>query len=182
MQQNVRKVSNMQRISSLLAPAVIALATITQTSAQEVTTEIEVVGEVNTRLTLSVEALRSMGVQSARNLPAAASNALAEPYREYSGVLLTQLLDKAGLRSVRKDDWRRLYFVATASDGYKAVFSWGELFNSRIGRGLLVVYERAGKPIDDSEGRIALLSTEDDRMGPRHVRWLKRIEVRRIAD
>ena len=72
--------------------------------------------------------------------------------------------------------------MATASDGYKAIFSWGELFNSRIGRGLLVVFERNGKPIDDSEGRIALLSTEDDRMGPRHVRWLKRIEVRRVAD
>jgi len=27
-----------------------------------------------------------------------------------------------------------------------------------------------------------LLSTEDDRIGPRHVKWLKRIEVRRIAD
>jgi len=153
-----------------------------QAAAQGVTTEIEVAGEVNTNLTLTVENLRAIGAQSARNLPAAASNALAEPYREYSGVLLTQLLDKAGLRSERKDDWRRLYVVAIASDGYKAVFSWGELFNSRIGRGLLVVFERAGKPIDDSEGRIALLSTEDDRMGPRHVRWLKRIEVRRIAD
>ena len=29
----------------------------------------------------------------------------------------TELLDKAGLRSERKDDWRRLYVVATASDG-----------------------------------------------------------------
>jgi Oxidoreductase molybdopterin binding domain len=153
-----------------------------QAAAQGVTTELEVVGEVNASLTLTVEGLRAIAVHSARNLPAAASNALAEPYREYSGVLLTQVLDKAGLRSERKDDWRRLYVVATASDGYKAVFSWGELFNSRIGRGLLVAFERAGKPIDDSEGRIALISTEDDRIGPRHVKWLKRIDVRRIAD
>jgi DMSO/TMAO reductase YedYZ molybdopterin-dependent catalytic subunit len=129
-----------------------------------------------------VEGLRAIAVHSARNLPAAAAGALAEPYREYSGVLLTELLDKAGLRSERKNDWRRLYVVATASDGYKAVFSLGELFNSRIGRGAMVVFERNGKPIDDSEGRIALVSTEDDRVGPRHVKWLKRIEVRRIAD
>jgi DMSO/TMAO reductase YedYZ molybdopterin-dependent catalytic subunit len=153
-----------------------------QATAQRVTTELEVAGEVNANLTLTVEGLRAIAVHSARNLPAAASNALAEPYREYAGVLLTQVLDKAGLRSERKDDWRRLYVVATASDGYKAVFSWGELFNSRIGRGLLVAFERAGKPIDDSEGRIALISTEDDRIGPRHVKWLKRIDVRRIAD
>ena len=169
------------RILCQVAFAVICF-TAAHASAQGVTTELEVVGEVNASLRLTVDGLRAVAAHSARNLPAAASNALAEPYREYSGVLLTELLDKAGLHSERKDDSRRLYVVATASDGYKAVFSWGELFNSRIGRGLLVVFERNGKPIDDSEGRIALLSTEDDRMGPRHVRWLKRIEVRRIAD
>jgi DMSO/TMAO reductase YedYZ molybdopterin-dependent catalytic subunit len=172
----------MRQISSLFAFAVFTFAAMNPAAAQEVTTEIEIAGEVNARLTLTVESLRAMEAQSARNLPAATSNALAEPYREYSGVLLTQLLDKAGLRSEKKNDWRRLYVVATASDGYKAVFSWSELFNSRIGRGAIVVFERNGKPIDDSEGRIALFSTEDDRMGPRHVRWLKRIEVRRIAD
>jgi DMSO/TMAO reductase YedYZ molybdopterin-dependent catalytic subunit len=153
-----------------------------QAAAQGVTTELEVDGEVNASLRLTVDGLRAIAVHSARDLPAAASGALAEPYREYSGVLLTELLDKAGLRSDRKNDWRRLYVVASASDGYKAVFSWGELFNSRIGRGAMVVFERKGKPLDDSEGRIALLSTEDDRVGPRHVKWLKRIEVRRIAD
>jgi DMSO/TMAO reductase YedYZ molybdopterin-dependent catalytic subunit len=153
-----------------------------QAAAQNVTTELEVVGEVNANLRLTLEGLRAIAVHSARDLPAAVAGALAEPYREYTGVLLTEVLDKAGLRSERKDDWRRLYVVATASDGYKAVFSWGELFNSRIGRGALVVFERRGKPIDDSEGRIALVSTEDDRIGPRHVKWLKRIEVRRLVD
>jgi hypothetical protein len=42
--------------------------------------------------------------------------------------------------------------------------------------------ERDGKHLDDSKGRIALLSTEDDRIRPRHVKRLKRIDVRRIAD
>lgn len=170
--------------AAILRRTVLAVicAVATQAAAQGVTTELEIVGEVNASLKLTVEGLRAVAAHSARNLPAAASNALAEPYREYSGVLLTELLEKAGLRSEKKNDWRRLYVVASASDNYKAVFSWGELFNSRIGRGLLVVYERAGRPIDDSEGRIALVSTEDDRIGPRHVRWLKRIEVRRVTD
>jgi len=169
------------RILRRMVFAVLCVAA-AQVAAQSVTTVLEVSGEVNASLTLTVDDLRVIAVHSARDLPAAASGALAEPYREYSGVLLTEVLDKAGLRSDRKDDWRRLYVVATASDGYKAVFSWGELFNSRIGRGAMVVFERKGKPLDDSEGRIALVSTEDDRIGPRHVKWLKRIEVRRIAD
>jgi molybdopterin-dependent oxidoreductase-like protein protein len=153
-----------------------------QAAAQNLSTELEVGGEVNANLRLTVEGLRAIAVHNAKDLPAAVAGALAEPYREYTGVLLTEVLDRAGLRSERKDDWRRLYVVATASDGYKAVFSWGELFNSRIGRGALVVFERRGKPVDDSEGRIALVSTEDDRIGPRHVKWLRRIEVRRLVD
>ena len=174
----------MQAGARILRRVVFAVlcAAAAQAAAQNVTTELEVVGEVNASLRLTVDGLRAIAAHSARDLPAAAAGALAEPYREYTGVLLTEVLDKAGLRSERKDDWRRLYVVASASDGYKAVFSWGELFNSRIGRGVLVVFERKGKPIDDSEGRIALVSTEDDRIGPRHVKRLKSVEVRRIAD
>ncbi|MBK7252189.1 MAG: hypothetical protein IPI06_15355 [Gammaproteobacteria bacterium] len=72
--------------------------------------------------------------------------------------------------------------VATASDGYKAVFSWSELFNSPVGEGVLVFFEKDGMPLADDEGRIALISAKDLRTGPRHVKWLQGIEVRKIAD
>jgi hypothetical protein len=31
---------------------------------------------------------------------------------------------------------RRTYVVAVATDGYQAVFSWGELYNTPVGRGV----------------------------------------------
>jgi len=47
---------------------------------------------------------------------------------------------------------------------------------------VLVVYERDGAPLDDSEGRLALVSLKDTRPGPRHVKWLRSIELRTIQE
>ena len=46
---------------------------------------------------------------------------------------------------------------------------------------MLIVLERDGKPLDDREGRIALISLKDTRTGPRHVRWLERLDVVRVG-
>jgi hypothetical protein len=43
---------------------------------------------------------------------------------------------------------------------------------------VLVVYERDGAALDDSEGRIALVSLKDTRRGTRHVKWLQSVELR----
>ena len=34
----------------------------------------------------------------------------------------------------------------------------------------------------DGEGRIALVSTVDNRIGARHVKWLARVDVRRVPE
>ena len=77
---------------------------------------------------------------------------------------------------------KKMAIIAGASDGYKVVFSWNEIFNSPIGDGVIVFFEKDGFPLADDEGRIALVSTKDLRTGPRHVKWLQSIEVRKIVD
>ena len=62
------------------------------------------------------------------------------------------------------------------------VESSGIEFNSPIGEGVLVFFEKDGAALNDFEGRIAMVSSKDTRTGPRHVRWLKQIDVVRIAD
>ena len=92
------------------------------------------------------------------------------------------MLEEADIRRDAKQAVRRTYVVAVASDGYQAVFSWGELFNTPVGAGVLVAYERDGEPLREGEGRIALVSLADERPGTRHVKWLSRIEVRRVPE
>lgn len=136
-----------------------------------VTTRLEVTGEVRRKLSLSVEDLR--GLAQRRGQTSAGG---------YGGIRLTDLLEEADIRRDARHALRRTYVVATASDGYHAVFSWGELFNTPIGRDVLVALERGGSPLQDGEGKIALISLADEKIGPRHVKWLSRIDVRRVPE
>jgi len=47
---------------------------------------------------------------------------------------------------------------------------------------VIVYYEKNGKALDDNDGEIALISAKDIRTGPRHVKWLNGIEVRKLVD
>ena len=132
-------------------------------------------------ITLSPEALKSNPVQSPPDI--AVKNRKGETQRVlkgYKGVKLIDLLDKAAPVSTDPNDFKKTIVVATDSDGYNAVFSWNELYNTSVGVGVLVLYAKDGKPLYDDEGRIALISVNDTGTGPRHVRWLKDIQVRTI--
>lgn len=128
-------------------------------------------GEVRRVLSFGVEELRAVGRQ----------RGLVEK-GGYAGVRLVDLLGEAEIRQDARNAVRRTYFVATASDGYVAIFSWGELFNTAVGADVLVAFERDGKPLRDGEGAIALVSLSDQRAGVRHVKWLSKIEVKRLPD
>ncbi|MFK0377099.1 molybdopterin-dependent oxidoreductase [Pandoraea sp. NPDC090278] len=96
---------------------------------------------------------------------------------EYKGVRLTALLDVAQWRLPQARDFTRAYVLAQGADGYTVMFSWHELYNTSIGVGALVVYERDGQPLGDDEGGIGLISTGDLRVALRQVRALKRLTV-----
>jgi DMSO/TMAO reductase YedYZ molybdopterin-dependent catalytic subunit len=175
------------RVSFLLA--IVALfvqaSAVAQSTPRQAST-LRVEGNVENRLTLTVADLRRLPVQQVEDTRqvkvggAPASESVAT--RRYAGVLLRDVL--AAARPVEKErhDLRRSIIVATATDGYQAVFSWAELFLSPIGDGAIVVFERDGAPLAASEGTLALVSLKDTQPGPRHVKWLERIEIRRVAD
>jgi DMSO/TMAO reductase YedYZ molybdopterin-dependent catalytic subunit len=152
-------------LAEVLAPAV------AQERKSLVTTRVEITGEVQRKLSLSVEDLRALAQR--RGQVAAGG---------YGGIRLTDLLEEADIRQDDRHALRRTYVVAVASDGYQAVFSWGELFNTPIGHSVLVAFGRDGAPLREGEGRIALVSLADERAGPRHVKWLTRIDVRRVPE
>ncbi len=100
--------------------------------------------------------------------------------RTLSGVLLRDILDEARVKLDEHEDPSLTYVVATGNDGYRALFSWHELFNGPAGDGVIVVLEKDGKALGEGEGRLCLVSTKDERPGPRRVRYLSSVEVRKI--
>ncbi|MFZ4878137.1 molybdopterin-dependent oxidoreductase [Janthinobacterium sp. Mn2066] len=145
--------------------------------------QLEVAGVVKTRLTLTVADLRKMAPASDGELAVTRQNGdQAEIITSYKGVRLRDILDRAVLDAPGHNDAKKLAIVASATDGYTVVFSWGELYNSPAGDSVVVYFEKNGKPLDESDGEIALISARDIRTGPRHVKWLNRIAVRKLAD
>ncbi len=149
--------------------------------AQFATRSLRVPGNVERPLTLSLDDLKRLPVQRVEDRRTVGGPGSAtETVRRYTGCLLRDVLDAAGLTEKNRRDLRKSYVVA--SDDYRVMFSWGELYNSPLGDGVLVVYEVDGTPLPDGEGRIALQSLKDARPGPRHVKRLARVDVRIAAD
>lgn len=167
--------------------ALLAATLLWGTTFAQVSESVHVGGNVANPLDLTVSDLRTMPrhqmddlrkISGADGKPQAGS----QVHRRYVGVRLRELLDCAFPTEPKRHDLRRSIVVVTATDGYQAVFSWAELYLSPIGDGALIYYERDGKPLDDREGRIALVSLQDTSRGARHVRSVQRIEIRRIDD
>lgn len=72
------------------------------------------------------------------------------------------------------------YFVFIASDGYKVVFSWNEIYNTDTGNNLFIVTEMEGKKLKELDQRILSISTTDMKTGRRYIKGLEKIEVRQI--
>ena len=95
----------------------------------------------------------------------------------YVGARLVDVLDGCGLSERPRSELKRCVVVARGDDGYLAVFSWNELYNSTIGDKVLVLYEKNAEPLDAHLGRICLISANDARLGPRHLRGLLQVSV-----
>lgn len=98
----------------------------------------------------------------------------------YCGVALLDILALTGLPELPRPVLKQCLIVAQGADGYRALFSWTELYNTATGDGVLVVYEKNGRPLDAHSGPLALMSSSDRRLGPRHLRRLREIQVMRL--
>lgn len=139
---------------------------------------IEVKGDVEFSLQLTVDSLKKMKVVTIDNLKVTGKNGETKRIiKACKGVLLKDILEKAKIRQNGHKD-RNFYIVARASDDYKATFSWAEIFNNPTGENTYVLFEENGKPVKN--GEMILICKNDIKTGPRHVYWLKSIEVYKV--
>lgn len=72
------------------------------------------------------------------------------------------------------------YFVFIASDGYRVVFSWNEIYNTETGNSFFIVTEMDGQKINYLGQRILFISTADLKTGRRYIKGLEKIDVRQL--
>lgn len=96
----------------------------------------------------------------------------------YSGPLLKGVIEHGWPDIATRRDGRWFVIETIASDGYRAFFSWGELYNSANSEQTLVILRIDGQGLDAQAGPLALRALADLRPGPRHVRNLCGVVVR----
>ena len=100
--------------------------------------------------------------------------------KKVKAVLLKDILDKAEIDAENHKVLSEYYFVCIASDNYKVVFSWNEIFNSDTGNSVYIITGQDGKPATALDNRIALVSPKDQMTGRRYVKGLQKIVIERI--
>lgn len=99
--------------------------------------------------------------------------------RAMKGVLLKDVLQSVELKAESPKVFSEWFIVCKATDGYKVVYSWNEIFNTKIGESIYLVTEKEGKRGSNMSESILMISSEDYKTGRRFVKSLASIEFRR---
>jgi DMSO/TMAO reductase YedYZ molybdopterin-dependent catalytic subunit len=131
-------------------------------------------GDVKTPLMLTPRDIKAM--------PRTTVTVTAEGRDEkYEGVLVGEILKRAGAPLGRDLTGAAVatYVVASAKDGYRALFSLAELDPEFTANDIIVADTVDGKPLFDYQGPLRLVAPHDKR-GARSVRMLQKIELVRL--
>ncbi len=99
--------------------------------------------------------------------------------KKCKGILLKELLTNVPFGAASPKAVSECFIVCTATDGYKVVFSWNELFNSPTGEHTLILTEVNGIPTSSLKEGIAIVTPTDFATGRRYVKNLQTIRIER---
>ena len=161
------------------------MVTVFSSSAQKenipTTENFSIEGKVKKSLTVSLADLTSYKSYSIDSI--VITNHLGETrssLRNVKGVLVKDILNKVEIDAETPKVLSEYYFVCIASDNYKVVFSWNEIFNSATGKSVYILTGHEGKPASALDNRIALVSPKDEMTGRRYVKGLQKIVIERV--
>ena len=100
--------------------------------------------------------------------------------KNMKGILLKTVLADIKFDYEKPKELNEFYFIFVATDGYKVVFSWNEIYNTEAGNNFYIVTEMEGKKLKDLDQRILFISTADLKSGRRFIKALEKIEVKRV--
>ena len=99
---------------------------------------------------------------------------------QLKGVLVKDILSGIALQNENPKVLSEFYFIFVATDKYKVVFSWNEIFNSPTGDNFYIITGEGGKKLKEIDGRISMLCITDYKTGRRDLKNLDKIIVERV--
>jgi DMSO/TMAO reductase YedYZ molybdopterin-dependent catalytic subunit len=144
----------------------------TMTKAQVTAPTVKITGEVSTPLEIKLSDLQQYSQAQIKYKDKDGN------YHNYSGVVLADLLQKAGVPLGKELRGKNLakFVVAEGSDGYQAVFALAELDNGFTDRQVILATTIDGKPLAATEGPFRII-VQDEKKQARCVRMVTAIKV-----
>ena len=144
----------------------------TITKAQETAATVKITGEVSTPLEIKLPDLQQYNQAQIKYKDKDGN------YHNYSGVVLADILQKAGVPLGKELHGKNLakFVVAEGSDGYQAVFALAELDKGFTDRLVIIAVTIDGKPLSPVEGPFRII-VQDEKKQARCVRMVTAIKV-----
>ena len=151
---------------------VILFITGTITKAQVTTPVVKITGDVSTPLDIKLSDIQQYNQAQIKYKDKDGN------YHNYSGVVLADILQKAGVPLGKELHGKNLakFVVAEASDGYQAVFALAELDRGFTDRLVILAITVDGKPLSPTEGPFRII-VQDEKKQARCVRMVTAIKV-----
>ncbi len=142
---------------------------------------ITIKGKVKKELTITLAELdtfpkRKIGPQVIYNQ----KGEVKDTIKSMVGVALKDILKQIDFVYDNPRQLNEFYFIFKASDGYKVVFTWNEIFNTETGNYFYLITETEGTKLKNMNDRIKFMSTHDLKVGRRNIKALESIEVKQI--
>ena len=99
--------------------------------------------------------------------------------KKITAVPLKALLSKLEIDVESPKQLSEYYLVCTATDNYKVLLSWNEVFNSKTSNNFLILTDFEPVPAKAEKGNIALIAPGDEASGRRFVKGLTSITILR---
>jgi hypothetical protein len=146
-----------------------------------VTSSITIEGQIKKSIVLELNDIKKFNTVSLDSVRI--TNHLME-YRKtiknIKGILLKDILSKIEFDVSSPKLMSEFYIICVATDNYKVVFSWNEIFNSDLGKQAMIIVAADGMAAENRDDRIALLSPSDYATGRRYVKGLQKIIIQRV--
>lgn len=168
-----------------VTPFLILLAALTLLKAQKniiPTDAFTIEGDVKKEMRIHLNDLGGFEIKSIGDL--LITNHLGESKgmaKQLKGILMRDLLSKIEFNAGNPRELSEFCQVFTASDGYRNVYSWNEIFNSPNGDHLYLITEKDGDPLGSMKDRILVICSSDLNTGRRYLKGLNNIRVVRVT-
>jgi len=100
--------------------------------------------------------------------------------KNIKGVSLKEILSKVDIDEESPKKLSEYYLVCTATDNYKVIFSWNEVFNAKSENNILILTSFDADPAKAEKGNIAMITTSDAATGRRFVKGLSKISILQV--